>query len=55
MNTLQKQKEQALQAYELAKMEFLATITSENIKGDWKKWVALCEQEKICKHLGCRI
>lgn len=52
---LQAKKEEALQAYKLAKAEFMATVTKENIKGDLKKWVAFCDCKKICMKLGCRI
>lgn len=55
MNELQTKKNEALESYKLAKMEFMATVTKENIKGDWGKWVAFCECKKICMKLGYRI
>lgn len=55
MNELQTKKAEALEAYKLAKAEFMATVTKENIKGDWGKWVSFCECEKNCMKLGCRI
>lgn len=55
INELQTKKNEALEAYKLAKAEFMATVTKENIKGDWGKWVAFCEQKKNCMKLGCRI
>lgn len=48
-------KEEALQAYKLAKTEFMATVTKENINGDFAKWVVFCDCKKICMKLGCRI
>lgn len=53
--SLQEQKKQALEAYKITKLEYQATITKENIKGDPDKWIAFCKQKSICMKLGCRI
>lgn len=55
MADLQKKKADALTAYKAAKADFLATVTKENIKGDWEKWKAFCIAQKNCMLLGVRI
>ena len=52
---LRTSKENALNLYKLAKAEFMATITKENIKGDSEKWKIFCERKADCMRLGIRI
>lgn len=47
--------ETALNAYRLAKADFMATVTKENIKGDFEKWKIFCNAKADCMKLGCRI
>ena len=52
---LRTSQETALNAYKLAKADFIATVTKENIKGDFEKWKILCDAKAVCMRLGCRI
>lgn len=52
---LQAKKADALTAYKLAKAEYLATVTEENIKGDSEKWISFCKCRSACMKLGCII
>ena len=52
---LKEAKEEALNAYKLAKMEYVATITKNNIKGDFEKFKIFCARKADCMRLGVRI
>lgn len=52
---LQTKKTNALELYNLAKAEFIATITKENIKWDFEKWKIFCSRKADCMRLGCKI
>lgn len=52
---LRTSQETALNTYRLAKADFIATVTKENIKGDFEKWKILCDAKAVCMRLGCRI
>lgn len=55
IKNLKTSQETALNAYRLAKAEFMATVTKENIKGDFEKWKIFCNAKADCMKLGCRI
>lgn len=55
IKNLRTSQETALNAYRLAKSEFMATVTKENIKGDFEKWKIFCAAKSDCMKLGCRI
>lgn len=55
MMNLQESKEKALNAYRLAKMAWMETVSKENIKGDFEKWKVLCGAKSDCMKLGVRI
>lgn len=48
-------REKALNAYKLAKIDFLSTVTKQNIKGDFEKWKIFCNARLDCIKLGCRL
>jgi hypothetical protein len=48
-------KNEALELYKMAKAEFAATITKDNIKGDFGKWKVLCDRKAACMRLGVRV
>ena len=52
---LQARKSDALKLYQLAKAEFMKTVTKENIKGDFEKWKIFCDMKADCMRLGVRI
>lgn len=52
---LQAEKADALAAYKAAKADFLETVTSENLKGDFGKWKFFCSKKADCMKLGVRI
>lgn len=52
---LQARKSDALKLYQIAKFEFMATVTKENIKGDFEKWKIVCSRKADCMRLGVRI
>lgn len=52
---LQAKKADALAAYKTAKADFLKTVTSENLKGDFEKWKFFCGKKADCMRLGVRI
>jgi hypothetical protein len=49
---LQAKKADALAAYKAAKADFLKTVTSENLKGDFEKWKIFCSKKADCMKLG---
>ncbi len=52
---LQTRKADALELYKLAKSDFLATVTKENIKGDFEKWKIFCDKKVDCLKLGIQL
>ena len=52
MRNLEETKKNALQAYKEAKAAYSATITSENIKGDFEKFKAFADAKRNCMRLG---
>lgn len=52
MKNLEETKKNALQAYKEAKAAYAATITRENIKGDFEKFKAFKDAERACMMLG---
>ena len=52
---LQAKKVDVLAAYKAAKADFLKTVTSENLKGDFEKWKIFCGKKADCMKLGVRI
>lgn len=52
---LKTSQETALNAYKLAKADFMETVTKENIKGDFEKWKIFCKAKADCMKLGCKI
>lgn len=55
MMNLQESKERALRAYREARAAWMATITKENIKGDFEKWKVFCTAKSTCMKYGVRI
>lgn len=55
INDLKTSQEIALNAYKLAKADFMETVTKENIKGDFEKWKIFCKAKADCMKLGCKI
>lgn len=55
IKNLKTSQETALNAYRLAKSDWIDTITKENIHGDFEKWKIVCEAKAVCMRLGCRI
>lgn len=55
MLNLKEAKANALGTYKLAKMEWMETVSRENIKGDFEKWKAFCGAKADCMKLGVRI
>lgn len=52
MKNLEETKKNALQAYKEAKAAYAATITRENIKGDFEKFKAFTDAKRNCMRLG---
>lgn len=52
---LQAKKADALAAYKAAKADFLESVTSENIKGNFEKYKIFCIKKADCMRLGVRI
>ena len=52
MKNLTENKKNALQAYKEAKATYLATITRDNIKGDFEKFKAFTDAKRNCMKLG---
>ena len=52
MKNLEENKKRALQAYKTAKSEYAATITKDNIKGDFEKFKAFVDAKRACMMLG---
>lgn len=55
MMNLQESKEKALNAYRIAKMAWMETVSKDNIKGDFEKWKIFCSAKSDCMKLGVRI
>lgn len=55
MKDLQIAKSEALAVYKMAKAAFMDTVSSENIKGDAKKWAEFCKAKADCMKLGVSI
>lgn len=55
IQNLEASKTNALAVYKLAKAAFMETVSRENIKGDWNKWVEFKNAERDCRLLGVRI
>jgi hypothetical protein len=53
--SLQERKNDALELYKLERAEFMATITKDNIKGDFEKYKVACDRKEDCMRLGVRI
>ena len=52
MKNLEETKKNALQAYKEAKAAYAATITRDNIRGDFEKFKAFKDAERECMRLG---
>lgn len=52
MEKLEESKKDALQAYKEAKAAYAATITKDNIKGDFEKFKAFTDARRNCMMLG---
>ena len=52
---LQERKNDALKLYQLAKADFMATVSKDNIKGDFEKYKVFCDRKADCMRLGVRI
>lgn len=52
MKNLEETKKNALQAYKAAKMEYAATITKDNTKGDFEKFKVFVDAKRACMMLG---
>lgn len=55
MMNLQESKKIALNTYKIAKIEWMNTVSKDNIKGDFEKWKIFCDAKRDCMKLGIRI
>ena len=49
---LQERKNDALKLYQLAKADFMATVSKDNTKGDFEKYKVFCDRKADCMRLG---
>lgn len=52
IKNLEQKKADAKEAYKVARAEYLATCTHDNIKGDFEKFKTAKNAERICMMLG---
>lgn len=55
MMNLNEAKEKSIKSYKLAKIEWMKTVSKNNIKGDFEAWKILCDAKADCMRLGVRI